>query len=126
MGDYILAVVVVFMLISIFIVGYGRRVADAAITDQFRAAESISKGIFPEKWRRQITRHLALRKVIPGFTAKKSGVQQALDKMDRLIQYFERSPFFENAATRELLLTQLKDTRMRWSKMTWEEIGKES
>lgn len=44
--------------------------------------------------------------------------------IDRLIQFFEKSPFFENAEARELLLRQLKETRQRWSTMTWEEIEK--
>ena len=108
-----------------FIAVYIRRVADLALTDQFRAAESITNGSFPKKWHRQINHCLTLKHVIPGLAPEASGTGQALQKLDRLIRFFEKSPFYENAEARELLLTQLKETRQRWAKMTWEEIGKE-
>lgn len=125
MGPFLLVFVIAFVLVTIFIVVYTRRVADSALTDQFRAAESITNGNFPKKWYMQINRRLVLKRVIPALTPETSGTEQALQKIDRLIRFFEKSLFFENAAVRELLLTQLKETRQRWSKMTWEEIGKE-
>jgi len=116
---------VAFAIIAGLLAVYMRRVADIALTDQFRAAESITNGNFPKKWDMQINRRLALKRVIPALTAEASGTEQALQKIDRLIRFFEKSPFFENAEARELLLTQLKETRQRWAKMTWEEIEKE-
>jgi hypothetical protein len=125
MGYFILVVVIAFALVAIFITIYTRRVVDSALTDPFRAAESITNGNFPKKWYMQINRRLALKRVIPALTPEASGTEQALQKIDRLIRFFVKSPFFENAEARELLLTQLKETRQRWAKMTWEEIGKE-
>jgi transcription termination factor Rho len=116
---------VAFAIIAGLLAVYMRRVADIALTDQFRAAESITNGNFPKKWDMQINRRLALKRVIPALTAEASGTEQALQKIDRLIRFFEKSPFFENAETRELLITHLMETRQRWAKMTWEEIEKE-
>ena len=125
MGPFLLVFVIAFVLVIIFIVVYTRRVADLALTDLFLAAESITNGNFPKKWHRQINRSLRLKRVIPALTPEPSGTGQALQKIDRLIRFFEKSPFFENAEARELLLTQLKENRQRWANMTWEEISRE-
>lgn len=121
MGFLLLVLVVTFALIITFIMIYTRRVVDAVLTDPFRAAESITDGKFPEKWVMQINRRL-----VPGLQPKTSGTELALQKIDKLIRFFEKSPFYENAEARELLLTQLKETRQRWVQMTWEEIRKDT
>lgn len=126
MGAALLAAGLAFTLVIIIIVTYMRRVADMAITDQFRAAESISDGRFPVKWAMQINQRLAYQHLLPVFQPETSGTRQALQKIDRLIRFFEKSPFFENAEARKLLLTQLEETRQRWENMTWEEIEKET
>jgi glutamine synthetase adenylyltransferase len=126
MGPFLLVLVIAFALITIFIAAYTRRVADAALTDPFRAAESITNGKFPEKWVAQINRRLALKRLMPALMPEVSGTGQALQKIDRLIRFFEKSPFFENKEARELLLSRLKETRQRWEQMTWEEIGEEN
>jgi len=125
MGSYLLIVVIAFALVVFFIMVYTRRVADSALTDQFRAAESITNGGFPEKWLRQINRQLAIQRLLPILKPEASGTGQSLSKIDRLIRFFEKSPFFENAEARQLLLAQLKEVRQRWENMTWEEIEKE-
>jgi hypothetical protein len=54
-----------------------------------------------------------------------SGTELALDKIDKLYRFYEKSPFFENEKTRDLLLSQLQETRERWAKMTWEKLVSE-
>ena len=125
MGLSLLIIFILFALVVLFIAAYTRAVADAALTDPFRAAESITSGMFPQKWSVQIERRLALKRLMPGIIPEVSGASQALQKIDRLIRYFDQSPFFETAEARELLLTMLKETRQRWLTMTWEEINKE-
>jgi hypothetical protein len=125
MDTVLLAAVIAFALVATFIIIYLRRVADLAITDQFRAAESITNGRFPKKWYPEINRRLVLKRVLPSFLFEASGTEQALQKIDRLIRFFEKSPFFESAEARELLLTQLEETRQCWANSTWEETGKE-
>lgn len=54
-----------------------------------------------------------------------TGIELALDKLDKLYRFFENSPFYENAEAREQLLKQLQEARGRWEKMTWEELVSE-
>lgn len=65
MAFYLLIVVIAFALVVFSITVYTRRVADSALTDQFRAAESITNGCFPEKWLKQINRQLAIQRLLP-------------------------------------------------------------
>jgi hypothetical protein len=105
-----------------FLVVYTRRVADVALTDQFRAGEMIVNGRIPDQWVVQINRRLAS----PRFLRRDvSGTELALDKIDKLVRFYEKSPFFENEETRDLLLNQLQETRERWAKMTWEKLVSE-
>ena len=119
----LLAAAIAFALVATFIAFYIRRVADLAITDQFRAAESIANGKFPEKWYVQINRRLERNRVLPSFIPATTGIKQALQNIDQLTRFFEKSPFFENAQVRDLLLSQLRETRQGWVNMTWEEIS---
>jgi hypothetical protein len=125
MGLDLLIIFIALVLVVLLIAIYTRSVADAALTDPFRAAESIANGKFPQKWSAQIERRLALKRQMPGLFPEVSGTSQALQKIDRLIRYFDKSPFFDTAEARELLLSMLKETRQRWSTMTWEDIKRE-
>jgi hypothetical protein len=125
MFGILLAAVIAFALVAAFIAFYIRRVADLAITDQFRAAELICDGKFPGKWYDQINQRLARDRLLPDFIIKTSGTELALMKIDRLKRFFEKSPFFENAEARELLLEKLRDAREHWLYMSWEDISKE-
>jgi hypothetical protein len=105
-----------------FLAAYTRRVANVALTDQFRAGETIVNGRIPDQWVAQINRRLAS----PRFLRRDaSGTELALEKIDKLYRFYEKSPFFENEKTRQLLLEQLRETRERWAKMTWEELVSE-
>jgi hypothetical protein len=119
---FVLSVAAVFAIIVGFLIAYTRRVADVALTDQFRAGETIVNGRIPDQWVAQINRRLAS----PRFLRRDvSGTELALDKIDKLYRFYEQSPFFENEKTRDLLLEQLRETRERWAKMTWEELVSE-
>jgi hypothetical protein len=119
---FALSVAAVFAIIVGFLIAYTRRVADVALTDQFRAGETIVNGRIPDQWVAQINRRLAS----PRFLRRDvSGTELALDKIDKLYRFYEQSPFFENEKTRDLLLEQLRETRERWAKMTWEELVSE-
>ena len=118
----ILSIAVVFAIAACLLTVYMRRVADVALTDQFRAAETIVDGRIPDQWVVQINRRLAFPRVLRRDI---SGTELALDKIDKLYRFYEKSPFFENEKARELLLEQLQETRERWAKMTWEELMSE-
>ena len=122
---FALSVAAVFAMIVGFLIVYVRRVADVALTDQFRAAETIVNGRVPDKWVLQINRRIAWESRLPLVRRDVSGTELALDKIDKLYRFYENSPFFENEKARELLLTQLRETRERWGKMTWAELVSE-
>ena len=122
---FALSVAAVFAIIVGFLIAYVRRVADVALTDQFRAAETIVDGRIPDQWVLQINRRIAWESRLPLFRRDVSGTELALAKIDKLYRFYENSPFYENAETRELLLTELRETRGRWAKMTWEELVSE-
>ena len=118
----VLGAAVAFAIVIGLLIVYTRRVADVALTDQFRAGEAIVEGRIPARWVTKIKRRLALRGVLRLLGRDASAEELVLAKMDGLLRFFERSPFFENAETRSLLLTQLRETRAGWTEMTWDEL----
>lgn len=114
-----------FAIIVGLIAVYTRRVADLALTDQFRAAEAIVNGRIPDQWVVQINRRIAWRGVIRLLGRDVRGRELALAKIDKLLRFYQNSAFFENAEARKLLLTELRETRGRWAQMTWEELVSE-
>lgn len=101
---------------------YTRQVAAAALTDPFRAGEEILEGRVPAKWVAQIERRQALRGVLRLIGRDVSAKKLILSKIDKLYRFFENSPFFENDSVRQLMLTELRETRARWAGMTWESL----
>ena len=81
-----------------------------------------SFGSSEPRWVVQINRRL----VAPGWLRHHAGgTELALAKIDKLVRFYENSPFYETTQARELLLTELQDTRERWAKMTWAELVSE-
>jgi len=118
----ILFLAAAFAVVTLLLTLYVRRVADVALTDQFRAGEAIANGRVPDKWVLQIKRRIAWRSRLPIFRRDVSGTELALAKIDKLYRFYENSPFYETAEAREMLLTQLRETRERWAIMVWEEL----
>lgn len=118
----VLFLAVAFAIIARLLTVYMRWVADGALTDQFRAAETIVNGRIPDQWVVQINRRIAWRRRMRLLRRDVSGTELALAKIDKLYRFYENSPFFENEEARELLLIQLRETRERWAKITWEEL----
>jgi hypothetical protein len=115
--------IVAFTIIAILITKYLRWVTDVALSDYFREAETILEDRIPDKWVVQINRRLAMNWLTSIFRQNLTGTELALQKIDRLFRFFENSQFFESEDARELLLSQLQETRERWSQMTWEELS---
>ena len=101
---------------------YTRQVASAALTDPFRAGEAIIEGRVPAKWVAQIERRQALRGALRLIGRDVSAKELILAKIDKLYRFFENSPFFENDSVRELMLTELRETRARWAGTTSESL----
>ena len=118
----LLLTVALFAIVVGIVTAYMRRVVDVAVTDWFRAAETIVDGHIPDKWVAQINRRIAIGDTIRLFKPRVSKPKLALARIDKLYRYFEKSRFVENAEARELLLGKLRETRECWAKMTWNEI----
>jgi hypothetical protein len=121
-----ISIAAIFAIIVAFLIMYMRRVTDMALTEQFRAAESIVSGHIPDQWIAQINRRIAIRRATRLFHHEVNGIELVLDKINNLYRFFENSPFIENEKTRQLLLEQLRETRERWAKMTWEGLVSEN
>lgn len=48
--------------------------------------------------------------------------RMALKRLDRIVRYFEKTPFVENEQVRAQLLEQLDDAWERWQTATWEDM----
>lgn len=113
-------------ILVLFLANYTRRIGDTALTDNFRAAESIAGGRIPAKWRTQINLQIKRRRMGFAFQSNNSGSDLALKKINQLYMFFENSKFFDTEEARSLLLKTLNETRDRWRSMAWEEILEES
>jgi hypothetical protein len=71
----------------------------------------------------QIDRRLAFNRLTSIFQREPSGTELTFVRIDKLIRFFENSQFFESEDARDLLLSQLQETRERWFNMTWEELS---
>ena len=118
----VLLVAAAFVIVAGLITVYTRQVTTAALTDPFRAGEAIVAGRIPAKWVAQIERRQALRGVLRFFGRDATAKELILAKIDKLYRFYENSPFFENDRVRDLLLRELRETRTRWAKMTWETL----
>ena len=119
---FILGAFVVFIAIVSFIYSYTTRVANRAITDQFRAAETLVGGQLPKSWRSRIDRRLSLARMLGPLGGSATGRGLALRKLDELERFFEHSRFFETEVAREQLLERFQEIRLRWEQMEWQEI----
>ncbi|MBK8023105.1 MAG: hypothetical protein IPK19_17185 [Chloroflexi bacterium] len=73
------------------------RLTARLVNERFRAAEFIvNRQHVPQSWARATTK------------------VQLLDRLDKLIAFFETCPFFENEESRVALLSQLRTERERW------------
>ena len=126
---FALSVAAVFAILMVLVSLYVRRVADVALTAPFRAAETIVDGRIPDRWVAQINRRIAWRSrlsLVRRFVRRGvDGTALLLAQLDKLARFCAKSPFYETAQARELLLAELRDTRERWAKMTWEELVSE-
>jgi hypothetical protein len=119
---FALSVAAVFAILMVLVSAYMRRVADVALTVPFRAAETIVNGRIPDRWVQRINRRIARASRLPLLRRDVSGTELLLVELDKLARFCEKSPFYETAQARELLLAELRDTRERWASMTWEEL----
>jgi len=115
--------IMAFAIVAFILSAYTRRIAEVALTEKFRAAETITEGGVPGEWIATIKRRIARKGMMRFLTGEVSGQQLALAKLDKLCYFYEHSPFFQNEDSRRLLLRRLQETREQWAGATWEELA---
>ena len=101
-------VLIVFFLLGVvlimrFVTQFAENLTGKLVTDQFRTAEFILEHHQPpETWMQPKSKFQAKTKAL------------LLTRMDKLINFFETCPFFEDEADRTLLLVQLRAERDGW------------
>ena len=115
---FVVAVILFFLLFLFVLRGYTDRIAGTALTDKFKAAEAIANGSIPELWIKQIDRQAGCK----GVRHSLSREELLIQKLDKLHQYFEVSPFVENPETRKILLDAFSQARSRWIHSSWEDL----
>ena len=75
---FLLYVFIAFALVTGFLTGYTRQIADRALTDRSRAAEATADGRIPPEWVTQINRR---RRAMRPFQGDVSGTELALEKI---------------------------------------------
>ena len=104
---------------------YLRRVFDGALTEQFRAAEALEAGRTPPQWVPAISRQVAWQR-LAFWRPARTEVQAAAQRVEELSRFVARGPFFQDEATRTLLLKRLQQTQARWAGRTWDQIKAEA
>ncbi len=125
----VLIIVVALMTFSIsLILRWAFRQVSYQVERRFRHADTlVNDGIIPPEW---LQRYQAEVERLRSKGASAQDMARVMDqaqsdclrKIDTLIQFFEKSPFVDNAGTRELLLKELNTQRQNWSRTEWESL----
>ena len=94
-----------------FLVVYASRWASAFVGRRMEDAEFIlHTGLIPHRW---------LHGPWPVRTNRK---RDALHRLDRLVKYYERTPFVENETVRRSLISRLDAVLDTWETSEWEQL----
>ncbi len=115
LGLFLLASLIGAAMVALVIVWSTNRASSAAITSHFKASEHIlDTGQPPPDWLMSpLWKRLLARPAPPDRDA-------LLQRLDKLIRYFESSSFVEDEWTRQQLLAQLGAVRERWQSLQLE------
>lgn len=88
--------------------------AAGAITQHFRAAEYILEHHQPPPMWNKPSRPSATLSRHGKLKLSESGENHLLERLDKLIVFFEHCPFFQTEEARVAMLLQLNDERISW------------
>ena len=122
-----IVVVVLFTLGVKLAVNYMGKIVSRLITRQHKAAESITDtGKVPPEWVAELEKRYGPVKMAAQDDARikvRDKIKgQAIKKLSKLMEYFEKSPFVSDRETRRILKQQLKQTMTDWQEREWQEI----
>ena len=104
------------------------RISGKYIGEKHKETETIiNTGKPPKNWTSPLEKKIAKLKENsrgPGRILKleKKAKNICLDKLDRLIKYFERSPLLKDKETRKILLDKLLKVHQRWKEKDGEKL----
>ena len=113
----LLVVVIGFALIARLIISYAARVTEKMMNGRFKDVETIinNKSV-PETWIEQVEiREQFLRMFYLNSPNRKEKEKKLIiNRLEKLIKYFKKCPFFENPESRSSALDTLEKTRIDW------------
>ena len=121
---FTLVATVSLVLVALFILWLSNKVANVAVTDQFKDAEFILEHHqAPADWAKP---RGGLGKIKYRFSKSENRQTtlktDVLQRLDDLIEFFEDSPFFEDEDTRAILLEELHNMHAEWEEKSLEDI----
>ncbi len=121
----LLTVVTVFILFVRLIISYATRITEKMMKEKFEDIETIiNLGSVPEKWIKQVERRgqfLRLLK-IKSTNGKEKEKKQIINRLEKLIKYFEKCPFFEDRESRDTTLDSLEKKVTEWKEKARKEL----
>lgn len=128
----LLIVVTVFLLLIKLIAALTGRVSERLLTRYFRDLEAIVEhDTLPATWENQLRlvahgrrmgRRFGSESDVQGSPREEVAKSLLIEKIRRLQNYFEGSPFVESPEARELLLEKLEAVAKRWQESDLSEI----
>lgn len=127
MGGFILLI----LLFAVFVfflgkllVAYASRLTATFVGTRLEDAETIVQtGRVPITWLYSFPAKRRSNTRIGGEPEpRRMNKRMALKRLDRIVRYFEKTPFVENEQVRAQLLEQLDDAWERWQTATWEDM----
>lgn len=110
--------IVILVLVSRGIVAYSELLLRLLVERKHRDTEMITEtDLAPPDWPRRIS--FRVLGFIGGKPAKK---RMAMQRINRLISYFQRTPLVDDEDTRRLIVSQLTNARKLWKQRNWDEI----
>ena len=104
------------------------RITGRYVGEKYKGAEAIiSTGKPPKNWTYHAEKKIAKLKEDSGRQSRILKIQRkaqntCLERLDRLIKYFETSPLVKDEETRKILLDELAKVCQRWKEKDWEKI----
>ena len=115
---FLIAIIFAVLLFLAFklIFAYTMKIASLVIEQKHRDAEEIlNTGLVPLRWLKKGT---VSRFLLISVTPK----HIALRRLQKIINYFQRSPLVEDEESREILLSRLEAVKKAWQESDWQEI----
>lgn len=133
MYDVIIVVLLLVLIVTIILLNKGGanimgKILGKIVNERHHEAELIvNYRKVPRQWVVRFERRIAEEWNSAAFNARRveleeNAKQHVLKKIDRLIDFFNRSSLFADKESKSLLIERLRSARDEWQKKDWEEL----